>query len=103
MSLDEAMQALKSRYHGYRWHPLQPDESKVFNPFDIISVVLTGELLPHWISSATSIHVVEVIGLRSVEMLKGIPISYQELNQSVSVLANEREEFWKQLMFQVWI
>lgn len=94
--LEEMIAKMAIMYNGYCFHPDQ--DERTYNPMSILSALHSGKLGPHWARTATSSTIVDTIGTRGMEVLRGVDIQESELFAAVST-ANYLEN-WKQVMFQ---
>jgi hypothetical protein len=97
-SLDDVIADMRKMYDGYRVHPKQLDKDKIFNPWDVLNYLQTGELDSFWTESCVSSRVIDMLGLHGFEILDGFKIDNQRLFAPIA--ANEIPTHWQQAAFQ---
>jgi hypothetical protein len=98
-SLDEVMDGMRRMYDGFRVHPKQLEKDKLFNPWDVLEYLDTGELRSFWTDSfCTSSRVLEMLGMHGLNILDGFEIEMDDLFAPIA--AKESQKHWQQLAFQ---
>jgi hypothetical protein len=97
-SLDEVMDDMRRMYDGFRVHPKQLEKDKLFNPWDVLKYLKTGELRSFWTDSCTSSRVLEMLGMHGLNILDGFEIEMDDLFAPIA--AKESQKHWQQLAFQ---
>jgi hypothetical protein len=96
--LDEIIGNMKRMYNGYRIHPLQKDSDLLYNSWSVLKYIQRKCLSGYWAKSAASASVMSMLGLRSMNILKGFEITQERLFANIS--AKEYNTCWQQMAFQ---
>ena len=92
--LEDTIGRMSVMYNGYRFHPDQ--DVLCYNPVSIIAALHSRTLGPHWIRTAPSSTIIDVVGLHGMEVIHGVNITKCELFDAVSTA--HYLDNWKQVL-----